>query len=270
MMLENWLNYLNVIRNEGGIVMSEHWDMYFGYIDDKLASIVLDMAIWQEIDTEKFNHCFCIRLKLKEPNQDGFPIGQESDQINEMEDAILDFLNHKNFINVGTVTSNGVRDMIFYSDQESKNALMEAAEQFIRPTSYEFEVFKIEEDETWEFYDDFLYPNQYQQQHMGNQQVVISLEEAGDPLDVPRKVEHWLYFSDLKMMKRFMKEIKKERFSIEEKSKHVDEDGKYSVTISRTDSVDHHSINEVTDLLVEISEKYEGEYDGWETFVIKG
>lgn len=262
--------YSNELLLSGGILMSEHWDMYFGYIDDKLASIVLDMAIWQEIDTQKFNHCFCIRLKLKEPNQDGLPIGQESNQINEMEDAILERLSPKNFINVGTVTSNGVRDMIFYSDQESKNALMEAAEQFIRPTGYEFEVFEIEEDETWEFYDDFLYPNQYQQQHMGNQQVVISLEQAGDTLDVPRKVEHWLYFNDLKMMKSFMKEIKKERFSIEEKSKKVDEDGKYMVSISRIDSVDLDSINEVTDLLVEISEKYEGEYDGWETFVIKG
>ena len=48
----------------GGMIMSEHWDMYLGYIDDQLASVVLDMAIWQEIDTEKFNHCYCLRLKL--------------------------------------------------------------------------------------------------------------------------------------------------------------------------------------------------------------
>ena len=190
--------------------------------------------------------------------------------MNEMEDAILENLNPKNFLNVGRVTSNGVRDIIFYSDQQSSNALMETADQFIAPTGYAYEVFEIEEDETWEFYHEFLYPNQYQQQHMGNQQVLFSLEEAGDSLEVPRKVDHWLYFHDLKMMKSFIKEVKKHRFAIEEKSKQMDEDGKYFVRISRTDYVDLHSINEVTDLLIEIADKYEGDYDGWETFVVKG
>jgi uncharacterized protein (TIGR01619 family) len=250
--------------------MSENWDMYFGYIDDKLASVVLDLEIWQEIDTEKFNHPFCLRLKIKEPNKDGLPIGQEADVINEMEDSLIEFLGQKNFINVGRVTTDGVRDVIFYSDQELKNALIDAAHQFVVPAGYEFEIVGIEEDETWEFYYDFLYPNQYQQQHMGNQQVIDSLEESGDKLEVPRKVEHWLFFSDLKMMKRFIKDIRKEGFSIEEEPNQVNEDGKYTISISRVDSVDLHSINEVTDLLVEISEKHEGEYDGWETFVIEG
>jgi hypothetical protein len=53
-------------------------------------------------------------------------------------------------------------------------------------------IFRVEEEETWEFYFEFLYPNKYQQQHMGNRQVVDSLEESGDQSDVPRKVEHRL------------------------------------------------------------------------------
>lgn len=250
--------------------MSEHRDVYFGYIDDKLASVVLDMDVWQEIDTGKYNNAFCLRLKKKNPNKDGFPIEQEVDKLIEMEDSLFDYLSHKNFINVGRVTTDGVRDFIFYSNQESQSALIEAADQFVKPTGYEFETILIEEDETWEFYYDFLYPNQYQQEHMGNQQVVSSLEESGDKLEVPRKVEHWLYFSNLKMMSHFIKEIKKVHFSIEEEVNQIDKEGKYMVSISRSDSVDLHTINEVTDLLIEISERYEGEYDGWETVVIKG
>ncbi|KKK38132.1 hypothetical protein WQ57_09955 [Mesobacillus campisalis] len=248
--------------------MSENWDIYFDYIDDKIASVVLDLDIWQEIDNEEFNHSFCLRLNLKEPNEDGLPIEKEAEVINEIEDSLIEFLDHRNFINVGRVTTNGVRDVIFYSNQELKNILIDAAHQFVKPAGYEFEIFGIEEDETWEFYYDFLYPNQYQQQHMGNQQVVDSLEESGDQLEVPRKVEHWLLFSDLKMMKRFIKDIKKEGFSIEEEPNQVNEEGKYTVAISRIDSVDLPSINEVTDLLIEISEEHEGEYDGWETFVL--
>lgn len=251
-----------------GLIMSEHWDIYFGYIEEKIASFVLDMDVWQEIDTEEYRQAIAVRLKINEPNEEGFPIGSEAEKINEMEDSLNEFVSLKNIINVGRITTDGIRDIIFYSNKEEKNYLTEAVDRFIKPTGYEFEIFNIEEDENWEFYFDFLYPNQYQQQHMGNRKVVDSLEESGDALEVPRKVEHWLYFENIKTLKRFIKAIKKEGFSIEEESTEMSEEGKYSLSISRIDSVDFTSINEVTDFLVEVSEKYKGEYDGWETFVI--
>lgn len=70
------------------------------------------------------------------------------------------------------------------------------------------------------------------------------------------------------MLNGFEKAIKKEGFSIEEKSTKINEDGKYMLSISRIDSVDFLSINEITDLLVTIAEKHEREYDSWETVVI--
>ncbi|HWO75273.1 MAG TPA: DUF695 domain-containing protein [Bacillus sp. (in: firmicutes)] len=249
--------------------MSEHWDIYFGYMEDKIASVLLDMDVWQEIDTEEYNHGFAVRIKLKNPNEDGFPIDEEADRLNILEDTFNDFVQSKNFINVGRITSDGVREVIFYSNQEQKHVLIEAADRFIKPAHYNFEIFDIQEDETWEFYFDFLYPNKYQQQHMGNRQVVDSLEQSGDSLEVPRKVEHWIFFADEKMMNRFIKAIKKEGFTIEDQSNEMEEEEHYAVCISREDKVDLHSINNVTDLLIEVAENFEGEYDGWETFVIQ-
>ncbi|GAB0170072.1 DUF695 domain-containing protein [Lysinibacillus sp. CTST325] len=248
--------------------MSKHWDIYFGYIDEKIASVVLDMDVWQEIDTEEYNHAIAVKLKIKEPNEDGFPIGHEAEKINEIEVSLKEFVGLKNIINVGRITTDGTRDIIFYSDQEKHKDLIEAADRFIKSTGYEFEVFSIEEDENWEFYFNFLYPNQYQQQHMGNRSVIAQLEKSGDELEVARKVDHWLYFESTKMLGDFVKAIKKEGFFVEEESTEMNEKGKYSLSIYRIDSVDFTSINEVTDLLVEVSEKYEGEYDGWATFVV--
>ena len=247
--------------------MSEHWDMYFGYIENKLASVVLDMDVFQEIAMGEYSHSFCLRLIVKQPNEDGFPIGSEAEKMAEVEDSCIELLKSKNFINVGRITTDGARDVIFYSNQKDSNYLVEAAELHIKQAGMQFEIFDIKEDEIWGFYFDFLYPNQYQQQHMGNRQVVDSLEEAGDNLEVPRKVEHWLYFDDAKMRKRFTKEVKKLGFTVDEEE--TSEEGEYLLTISRIDSVDFHSINKVTDFLVETSEKYNGEYDGWETFVIE-
>lgn len=250
--------------------MSEHWDVYFGYMEDKPASVVLDMDVWQEIDTEAYNNGFALKIKLKTPNPDGFAVDEEAELLNEIED---DFINNnlaKDYLQVGRITSDGERDIIFYSQKNEKKDLIIAAERIYKPAGYDFEVFEIEEDETWEFYFDFLYPNPYQMQHMGNRDLVERLEEEGDPLVTPRKVEHWVYFEDKKDMKRFIKAVKKEGFAIEDESDEQDEDGKFVLSISRADSVDYDSINDVTDLLVETAEECEGEYDGWETFVIKG
>lgn len=250
--------------------MSEHWDIYFSYIEDKVASIVLDMEVFEEINTEEYNYAHCLRVHLKEPNEDGLPIGAEAEKLGEIEESIIEFLEPQNFINVGRVSSDGIRDIIFYSGQEMQDAVVEAAERFMKPVNYEVEIFNIEEDENWGFYFHFLYPNQYEQQHMGNQHVVDSLENSGDKLEVARKVEHWVYFDDKKMMKRFAEAVIREGFSIEMEKDEMTEEGKYMLAISRVDSVDLQSINEVTDLLVETSEKFEGEYDGWETLVIEG
>ena len=47
--------------------MSQHWDIYFDYINEKVASIVLDMDVWKEINTEKYRQALTVRLILQQP-----------------------------------------------------------------------------------------------------------------------------------------------------------------------------------------------------------
>jgi uncharacterized protein (TIGR01619 family) len=249
--------------------MSENWDMYFVYIQDKIASILLDMDIWKEIETEKYKYCFCLRLKIKEPNESGFPIDDEAENMNIIEDSIIEFLNHKNVINVGRITTDGIRDVIFYSIHDVNESIFEAANMFVKQLGYQFDAFALEEDQNWEFYFNYLYPNQYQIQHMGNSRVIDNLISHGDSLEEPRKVEHWIYFESKEKMNMFINEIIKEGFTIEDKSNQMNEEGKYMLVFSRIKLVNINSINEVTDLIVDLSEEFYGEYDGWETLVIK-
>ncbi|WP_342512333.1 DUF695 domain-containing protein [Sporosarcina sp. FSL K6-1522] len=248
--------------------MSKNWDLYFDYINEKVASIVLDMDVWKEIDTEKYRQALTVRLILQQPNADGFPSSNESNIISEIEVALKELVSHKEIINVGRITTDGFRDIIFYSLPEKQKDLVEAANQIITSTGYEFEVFSMDDEKTWAFYFDILYPNQYQQQHMGNRSVIDSLKESGDCLETPRQVDHWLYFEHAPMRESFVEAIKKEGFSIEENSLQVNEDGPYPVTIHRVDSVDYFSMNDVTDLLVTFAEEYNGVYDGWGTLVM--
>lgn len=249
--------------------MSEYWDTYFGFIDEKPAAIVLDMEVSQEIDTELYKHAFAVRFALKAPNEVGFHVGSESEELNEIEHDFKESAELKNYINVGRITTDGIRDIIFYSTLGDDDVLVLEANGYYQSLGYEVEVFKIEEETNWEFYFECLYPNPYQFQHMGNHSVLEALEESGDKLEVPRKVEHIVLFQDEKMMKSFAKAVKKEGFTIEEGLIEPDEEGNYVMCISRIDSVDYEAIDDLTDLLLEIAEKFEGEYDGWETIVIE-
>jgi uncharacterized protein (TIGR01619 family) len=248
--------------------MSEYWDTYFDLIDDKPASIVLDMEISQELDTEKYKHVYAARFHLKAPNDDGLHVGAEADRLNLIEEAFIEAAEHRQYMNVGRITTDGIRDIFFYSLHEEEEALALIANRLYFSAGYEIDVFKLEENRSWEFYFEFLYPDTYQFQHMGNHDVLETLELSGDNLEAPRRVEHFILFQDDKMMKRFAAAIQKEGFTIEEGSFEEDGEGNYIVYISRVDFVTYNAIDELTDLLLEMAGRFQGEYDGWETVVV--
>ncbi|WP_026688786.1 DUF695 domain-containing protein [Alteribacter aurantiacus] len=249
--------------------MSEHWGHYFGLMDNEPASVVLDMEVSEEVDPKEFKYAFVINISLKCPNEDGFATDDEAEALNEIETAFNEFVRDRNYVFVGRITCSGERDLFFYYNKVDKQVLFEATKRYLDPEHYKYNVYSIDEDEPWEIYYTSLYPNLYQLQHMGNADVVEALEESGDPLEVARKVEHWLLFEDSRLMDKFTRRIKKEGFIIEEKSRRTDENDKYTLVISRNDKVDLDSMNEITDFLIDLLEDYNGEYDGWETFVVK-
>jgi len=248
--------------------MSEYWDTYVDLIDGKPASIVLDMEVSQELDLEQYKHAFAARLPLKKPDEDGLHAGAEADRLTLVEEAFTEAAELKGFINVGKITTDGNRDMFFYSLHEDEEELMLIANKLYFLAGYEVDVFKLEETRSWDFYFELLYPDSFQYQRMGNHDVLETLELSGDNLEAPRRVEHFILFQDPKMMKQFAKTIQQEGFTIEEGSFEEDGEGNYIVYISRVDFVTYDAIDELTDLLLEISAMYQGEYDGWETVAV--
>lgn len=243
--------------------MSNHWDIYFCEIEGKFASIVLDMDIWKEIEKSEYPHPMVLRIRIKNPGTSGTPINEEAELINDLEDKINDGIIGFGF-HVGRATSDGIRDVFYYFSKPYE--LEKAAEKVFSEHGYEIEVLHIEEENPWDLYFDYLYPDKYQIQHMGNRKVVEQLQESGDTLENERTVEHWIYFQSIEDKENFDAKVKLEGFDVE--SAPSNEEKIYS-QISRSDYVDYHSINEVTDVLVDIAGECNGEYDGWGTTVVK-
>jgi hypothetical protein len=104
---------------------------------------------------------------------------------------------------------------------------------------------------------------------MSNQKVVLNLTKEGDDLSKPRQVDHWLYFSSEADRDKFITYAAKEKYKIESKDNNKDSKLKYQLRISRVDNVDLDSISKITIGLRRKAKELNGEYDGWETFVVK-
>jgi len=133
---------------------------------------------------------------------------------------------------------------------------------------YEYMI-EIKNDPDWEAYLTFLYPNEETREYIENEKVVLSLHKAGDDLSKPRQVDHWLYFKTEEGREGFLKYALQEKFKLEGKDFSDKSALHFKLHLSRTDKVDIASISAVTIALRRKAMECSGEYDGWETFVIK-
>ena len=249
--------------------MSEKWEVYFSELEGHAASILVDMEVTEEIEVNEFPIAMMVRLSSKSPDINGFPSFEEAQILDELETQLKEKSEKHSIITPGRITYNGIREYVFYAQQNIVDLLINNCEQIFGSKGYAFEILELQEEEPWDFYFNILYPNQYEQQYIGNQWLTDQLEEHGDRAEVPREITHILYFKDTKGMKKFLKAVKKEGFMPEMDSLELNEDGYYTCLINHTEVVELPIINSVTDYLITIAEKYEGIYDGWETSVIK-
>lgn len=243
--------------------MSDNWNTYFTFIDNKPASILLDLNPWADGVNEMLVHLYRLRIILNEPNENGLTCDKEAVALYAIEDSIHDSVD-SNYMFVGRITTDGRRDFFYYTDSVDGSELEVISAKFLE--NYKHSINLIEEQEPRVFYHEFLYPNKSDWHRMVNRQLVDKLIELGDNLEISRIVKHWIYFSSAESCNLFEEKVQKDGFHIED---HVTQDNKYSLRISKNDSVQLHSISGVTDYLVSIAQEFNGDYDGWETEVIK-
>jgi uncharacterized protein (TIGR01619 family) len=248
---------------------SEEWEFYFSNVNDKLASLYVDLGLHKIAPLKDKPNVVWVSIKMNNPREDGLSSNEESDMLYKIEDALVDKLKDKfKSIYVGRVTTIGNRDLYFYFGDTTlyDKAISEVMTAFPK---YHFD-FGSKEDKTWSGYLDFLYPNPRQFQSIQNRRVVDQLEKGGDKLTKAREVDHWIYFKTEKDRDTFLSKIKTEGFSIVDKNFTKSFGGlPYSLHIKRVDKVDLESVDIYVIHLWEIATECNGDYDGWETSVEK-
>ena len=249
----------------------QEWNAYRSWIDDNPAVFRLNLALDEVAPIEGFPYCVRITIELKNPDENGFSTN-ERPQIYAIEDQILRPLQSDKDILVAVLTVQGEVTWYFYS--QAPEALQERlSATWDTSMGYTYQV-ECSEDKQWNFFLKGLYPNIYEKQTIYNREILSDYQKYDDQVEVPRPIEHWLYFDTEQDMLSAIEKAAALGFTVYSSEKVVPEEGKevqedlgYCLILSKENTpID---IDGDTWDLIDIALDTHGGYDGWETILVK-
>ena len=250
----------------------QEWNAYRSWIDDNPAVFRLNLALDEVAPIEGFSYCVKITVVLKDPDKNGFSSDEERPAIYAIGDQILRPLQSDKDILVAVLTARGEVTWYFYS--KAPEALQERlSATWDSEFGYTYQV-ECSEDKQWNFFLKGLYPNIYEKQTIYNREILSACQENEDQVEVPRPIEHWLYFDTEQDMLSAIEKAAALGFTVYSSEKVVPEEGKevqedlgYCLILSKENTpID---IDGDTWDLIDIALDTHGGYDGWETILVK-
>ncbi len=242
---------------------------YLSTIDnDKVGSILVDLGLKAVAPIPSKPIRLRIDASMNHPSENGLPLPKEFQRLDEIDEELNTILKSKiGATYAGHLYCQGKVSWYYYVGEHMPigAALYEAMSDF---PDYKYD-YKVDREERWESYRDFLYPLPIQMQSIQNGKVIENLRREGDPLEKERLVQHWIYFKAENDRERFIKSIEGLGFRIESKHGTTIGDSPFALQISRFDPVDHASVDSYVLDLWRKANEVNGEYDGWETEVMR-
>ena len=245
------------------------WETYMGQYEKGPGSTILDMAIKNIAPVKDFSFLLVTGVTFEKCTADGLPEQEAFSQLYKVSYAVKRCMDSA-MVNIfaGTFTYQCERlDYYYIKDTTGIREKLSKLYSDSFPGAKYYTNIKV--DKIWQAYLDFLYPNALSLEFMLNEKLLLKLKETGDHLDKERPVDHWIYFTTETDQQCFIPYVLKQRFKIVAKEKTGDIKRPYKLQISRTDKVDLSTISAITIDLKRVAMKCNGEYDGWETAVVK-
>jgi len=247
----------------------DHWEVYLAQYEKGAGSTLVNMSLKDEDSMRQYPYLLKVGVKLLQCSAEGLPTEEEFKTLHAIGDKVkagMDWLG-KN-MQAGTFSYQCKRtDYYYIRDTTYSRKYLAATFKKYFP-QYEYFI-EIQADTNWDAYLTFLYPNEETMEYIENEKVIMNLTKAGDDLSKPRQVDHWLYFKTEAGRGSFLEYALQEKYKVESKEFIEKSALHYQLHLSRTDKVDIASISAVTIQLRKKAKEFNGDYDGWETFVIK-
>ena len=246
--------------------LPQNWDFFMCRIEGVPASIRTNLALIEVAPLEGLTQRLQFYIKMQNPRPDGLSSNEEYPILCDIEDAIGEKAEAAGAVLVSVIKSEGVLELWFYCD--NAETLVDICQKTLGNfEGYLYQDFSVEDPE-WEDYFGFLYPDEFSYQTMQNRKVLMQLEKNGDKMEVPREIDHFIYFKEAAQQQAFAKEVEAKGFKVLLSDEKTVEERKaenythpYTVQASREDSP--LDIDDIVWNLLELASPFEGEYDGW-------
>ena len=246
--------------------LPQNWDFFMCRIEGAPASIRTNLALIEVAPLEGLSQRLQFYIKMQNPRPDGLSSNEEYPILCDIEDAIGEKAEATGAVLAGVVKSEGFLELWFYT--QNAEALAKTCEDALQTFEGYQSGYNIAEDPEWEDYFGFLYPDEFSYQTMQNRKVLMQLEKNGDKMEVPREIDHFIYFKEADQQQDFAKEAEAKGFKVRFNDDEFVEDRKaegkeypYMVEATREDSP--LAIDDIVWDLLELASPFEGNYDGW-------
>ncbi len=246
-----------------------NWDTYLAQYEKGAGSTTLSMDLVKTAPVKELCFVVITGVTYKRCKADGFPAKEEFENLYKISDDANNAISSVTKSELaGTFTSQCERlDYIYVGDTTAiRSKLVKLYKE--KYSSYKYYL-NIRPDKNWAAYLTFLYPNEETQEYMSNQRVVMRLVSAGDKLTKPRPIDHWLYFKNKSGRDSFIKYAEGMGFKVAGTDFIKDSELGYQLHLFKSSSIDLGALSSLTMLLRKKAKELNGEYDGWESIVVK-
>lgn len=252
---------------------------YLNDYDGKPVYTIVDLGLAEIAPIAEFNRYIAVILPVQ-INKGGEGPDVENTELkalHKLEDKCIRDAESKGYLYAGhsIVTAAECIYIAFYCREEQKDGAVTGLQHLCAANGREpIRVF-CKKDSEWSFYLENLYPDPHHIQPINHQEILEDLKKHGDSGTKPRAVSFWMYFPSKAEAERCCGEAVSAGYTLESISDmREDKDfiGKrpFALTIRREMPLNMDGMNAEAWKLIEMSKKYNGDYDGIETEVIKG
>jgi hypothetical protein len=247
--------------------MSDHWESFPCTMGERAAFISYDHGVRETLAHLPFPFLTCFRVKLDKPDDRGLPTDEEFKRLNAVEDELEAFIQPKDGLQVGRVTTDGHRHFYFYTALQ-ETAVEALASRLGNVHGYNIAV-RHESDAKREAYWNELFPSDDDWQVIQDIRVQDALQKEGDSLTKPREIQHWAYFKSDGDRKRFVEAVQSHFNGVDCYLSPKSKDAPFTAKLRHVGLPDYRSMNPKTVLLSRAAREANGHYDGWEALVCR-
>ena len=241
---------------------TQDFDFYLSMIDDKRASIVVDLAAVGQEPLDSHPLLLALRVPMKHPRDDGLRDGSEREALGEIEDRFTTRLEQNvDAIYVGRIMVDGSITLYYYVPVAARSPIERALVEVIGDSNGYVVKWALEEDPAWEHLAVGLAPDPYARQEIWNRRLLHEFAQRGDALLAVREVDHVAAFPTLEAAVRAIEELEALGYRVD--APHPPEDGGHRLEFHRDEVLADGRPDEFVTEILDVILPLEGDYEGW-------